>query len=42
MGYLPNWLNGLKERLVTSTIEYVLLQGCEAWTMACKLEKQLN
>ena len=41
MGYLPNWLNGLNERLLTSTIEYMLLQGCEAWSMICKLEKEI-
>ncbi|KAI8498174.1 hypothetical protein Bbelb_241180 [Branchiostoma belcheri] len=33
---------GLKVRLFLSTVEAVLLCGCEAWTLTTKLEKQLN
>ena len=32
----------LKERLFLSTVESVLLYGCEAWTLTRKLEKQLD
>ncbi|KAI8519977.1 hypothetical protein Bbelb_032340 [Branchiostoma belcheri] len=37
-----NLSRGLKVRLFLSTVEAVLLYGCEAWTFTTKLEKQLD